>query len=110
MNSKEIQSLLEAAKPSIINSLKEELIRSLDYNVKQKAIEEISKFVVDWIKEEVLPEVKKELVESKESLISIGIKSAPEISNLIASELTKALKANLEQSWTRKKILENLFL
>lgn len=74
MNTEEMNALLDAAKPAIIESLKQELTRGITYDVKQAAMEEVKKTVIAWVTAEVIPEVVKSLVESREGLISVGPK------------------------------------
>lgn len=104
----QIQELLDAAKPSVIESIKNDLIRNVTYDVREAAGRLIQEHIQAWIKENVLPELSKQLVESKESLISVGVAAAPQLVQQIATAMTEALAENLKNTWERKKIFEAL--
>jgi hypothetical protein len=109
MTEKDIQELLDKAKPAVIESLQKELAGSISYQVKQIASEEVVKFVREWIRDEVLPEIKRELVESKESFISVAVRTAPVIGEELSKHLTDTVKKSLENSYARGEILKKLF-
>jgi hypothetical protein len=109
MYSKEqIQELLDAAKPSVIESIKADLIRNVSYDVRETAGRLIQEHVQSWIKENVLPEISRQLVESRESLISVGTAAAPLLVQQLATAMTESLAENLKNSWERKKVFEAL--
>jgi hypothetical protein len=104
----QIQELLDAAKPSVIETIKNDLIRSVTYDVQDTAARLIKAHIETWIKENILPEISKQLVESKESLISVGVAAAPQLVQQLATAMTEALAENLKSQWERKKIFEAL--
>lgn len=104
-----MNELLDAAKPGIIESLKNELTRSITYDVKQAAMEEVKKTVVAWVTAEIIPDVVKSLVEYREGLISIGPKVGAAIVDEISKSMILTASENLKQSWNRKVIFEKLF-
>lgn len=101
-----VQQILTEQAPSILAGLKEEIssaaIRQSQYIIE----EEIGQHVRDWIKAEVLPELTKQLVESKDGLVSIGTKAAPLMCEQLANSLCEGLKKNLETSYSRKRLFE----
>ena len=109
MNAEEINKMLEEIKPDIQASLKKELLQSITWEAKQEATRQIQKCISDFIAEEILPEVKKDLIESKESLVSIGIKAAPMIVDEIAKAMCKSVADKLGQSYSRDSLFASLF-
>lgn len=108
MKEEEIKELLEAAKPQIVESFKQRVLESADYELRTAVIEEVKSHVIEWVKAEVLPEVQKELVESKDSFISLGVKVAPAMMDELTKAMTTELADKLNDSWKRRKIFEAL--
>jgi len=109
LSQEQINSILEDAKPSIVEGLKKQVSTACVYNLKQLVSDEVTKEVKAYISAEIIPEIRRQLIESKEGLISSAVKMGP----IVVEELTKTLannvKKNLESSWNRKSILEGLF-
>lgn len=108
MTTEQMQELLEAAKPSVIESLKRELTQSISWEVKAKAGELIRLHTEEWIKAHILPEITKSMIESKEGMIAIGVKLAPAIVDEITKAMIAAVAKNMTDSWSRKKFFESL--
>jgi len=108
LEKQDLDKILEDIKPSIINGFKNELKTSIDYETKERVKKEIGDFISKWIKEEVIPEIEKELIESKEGLIKVAPKMAEELTAQITTRFAEDCKKNLENSWTRKKLFETL--
>jgi len=87
MNKEDIDKLLDEIKPDIKESLQKEMLSSLTYDVKQQAISQIASGVKQFVNDEIMPEIMKQLVESKEGLISVGVKAGP----LVVDEISKAM-------------------
>lgn len=105
----QIQEMLEAAKPSIIESLKKELSQSIGYEVKEELRRQVQKCAQEWITSNVVPEVTRQLIEEKEGLISAALQLAPAMNALLVEAMTKEISERLSQSWNRKKIFEAMF-
>jgi len=100
----QINEMLEAAKPSIINGFKEEISKNITWEIREKAAAVIQKEVEAWVKENVIPEVLKGLTERKEGFIGLGVEFGQQAVQLISQSMTDTLKKKLESSWERKKI------
>ncbi len=105
----EINKLLDAAKPRVIESLQEEISKTISYNVLAQARETISKHVADWVVANVVPDITKQLIESRDGLISVGAKVAEQLADELVKGMTEQISENLKHSWTRREILEKLF-
>jgi len=105
----QINEMLEAAKPSIVESFKKEIKDSISWDVKNTASKIVVEETTKWVKENIVPELIKQLVESKDGLISIGIKSSDEIVKILCESLTTALSEKLKDSWRRKEVLGKIF-
>jgi hypothetical protein len=104
----QIESMLEAAKPSVIESLQKELTNSISWQVKEGAQTQIAAYVKKWVDENVLPEVEKTLIENKESLIGVGVKMAEVMTDELAKSFTEAVKETLSTSYRRSEVFKAL--
>lgn len=109
IDEEQIKTLLEEIKPSIMRGFKKEIKEVVEQKIKWEAQEIIGSYVRDWIKENIIPELQKNLVESKEGLILMGIKLTEAIVADLSHSITIHMKEKLENTWERKKILEALF-
>lgn len=109
LDKKQIDDILTELQPSIINTLKSEITKRVEWQVLDAVSTEISKFTKEWVAENVIPELKKSLIENKKSLVSIGISLSESITTTLAEELTKELSENLSSSYKRTAILKALF-
>jgi predicted N-formylglutamate amidohydrolase len=104
----QINDLLEAAKPSIIEGLKKEIKQSITYQMQEAAAKAVREHTTNWITENVIPEITKELVESKEGLVALGAKLAPVLLDSLTESFADTIKKKMESSWERKKVFEAL--
>ena len=109
LDQKTLNEILEQVKPSLIDGLKQELQSGITYEVKQAVAEQVRDHITKWIQVEVLPEITKNLIESKEGFIALGPRIGEEALESLALSFTKSLKDNLNNSWSRKEIFKALF-
>jgi hypothetical protein len=103
-----INELLEAAKPSVIESLKRELTQMVSYEVRSEAAKIVQAETVKWVNENIVPAIIAALVEQKDGMISIGTKLGPALVDEITKGMVTTVSEKLKQSWERKKIWEAL--
>lgn len=109
MNPDEIERLMEAAKPSIIESLKQELTKHISWDVKNAAAKLIGDHITQWIKDNVIPDVTEQLVAGKNGFLAIAGTLGPAIVEEVVKSMTLALSEKMKSSWERKKIFEAMF-
>jgi len=109
LNVEQTKEIIDRHLPSILDGLKDELRQTIAWDVKQAATAQVSKFVVEWVQEHVIPEVAKQLVESKDGLISLGGKLGQETVDAVTAAMTAQLTETLKNSWSRKGVFEALF-
>jgi Ni,Fe-hydrogenase III component G len=109
MTQSEINDLLEAAKPSIIEALKKEITAGISYEAKEVVQKEVQAAVTEWVKENIIPAVVEQLVESKDGIISTAVSLAPMMVDEINKGLISALSEKMKSSWERKKIFDSMF-
>lgn len=105
----DIESLLEEARPQVLESLKRELSQQISYDARNALSGEINKLVKQWVEDEIIPEVSKMLIESKDSILSSCVVSAEQIAKLLAESMLVKVKENVESSYKRNNIMEALF-
>lgn len=103
-----INEIVSNLKPSIMEGVKNELQSSISHQVKQTILNQIGEYCKTWVQENIIPEIEKELIESKDGLIKIGTSVSEEITEEIAISMAATIKKKLENSWDRKKIFEAL--
>lgn len=109
ITAEQINEMLEAAKPSIIEGFKQEIKSSISWEVKNKAAEIVADETAKWVKENIVPEIVKQLVESKEGLISVSVKLAPMMVESLVTAMADEFKNKMQNSWDRTKIFEAIF-
>jgi len=108
MDKEFVEQAMKSAIPAVIESLKEELKRGIDWQVKDAAMNEIKGYVVEWVKENIIPAIGDELLGMKGELIEAGKHTAGIIADSLAEEVRKTVHDKLEHSWDRKKIFAAL--
>lgn len=106
---KTADELVAMALPSVLEGLKAEIRQTIDWQVKEQAGKLVASHVTEWMKENILPELTKQLVESKDGLMALSAELAPKMVEMLAESLLSELKEKLEKSWERNKIFESMF-
>lgn len=104
----QINDLLEAAKPSIIEGLKNDIKQHITWEMKESAGKIVREHVSKWVNENIIPEITSQLVESKEGLIALGAKLTPVLLDSLTESFADAIKKKMENSWERKKVFDAL--
>ena len=104
-----VQELLDAAKPAVVERLKQDLVNAVTWEVKEHATAAIRDHVKAWVIDNVLPEVTEILIGSRDGLVSAAAKLAPALVNAMVEQMTADAVKNLSQSWTRRDLFEKLF-
>lgn len=109
LTQEDFEKLVEEAKPAILNAFKEEVTKSISWEMKSKATELIRAAIEDWVKAEILPTLAEHLIASKDGLLSVAKKAADEVSDEIVKGLVASVKEKMANSWNRKAVFEALF-
>ncbi len=110
LNQEQINEILENSIPSIAEGLSKDLSDSISRQISYESGELVGEFVRNWVKENILPEVEKNLIESKDGLIRVGIELGDQSVKLVTENMVKALSENLSSTYNRKKMFEGMFL
>jgi hypothetical protein len=105
---KTAEEMVELALPSVLEGLKAEIKATIDWQIKQDAGKLVSDHVTEYIKENVLPEISLQLIESKDGLIALGATLGPALVEAMTASLLEKFKENL-QGYRRTQIFEAMF-
>jgi hypothetical protein len=109
LTQEQIDSILSAALPNIVEGFKKQITDHASWDVLSEAKAEIVKAITAWVKENVIPEIIKQLVESKDGLIALGPQIAENLCDAILVSCTEHLKKKLERDYDRREIFKALF-
>jgi len=109
LSKEQIEEILNDAKPSIVEGIKNNVVNSMTYDVRESLLQLVKAEVQEFVKTEIIPELQKELIESKQGLVSVAVNFAPVIVEELTKSMAESVKVNLESSWKRKEILTKLF-
>ena len=101
-----LKEALKSAIPQVVESLKDELTREFDWQMKQTAMEEVNKFVVEWIKVHVLPEIGEDLMCLKDELLKASKCLSEEISSELTKSISKSFSKKMESSYNRRELFK----
>lgn len=105
----QVQEIFESAKPDIIAGLKAEITRQASWDVTSVASTAVKAEITKFVTEEIVPEIRTLLIESKAGIISTVVPVCETISVELTKALAEEMKKKLEQSYTRAEILKTLF-
>lgn len=109
ITNEEVQAALDAARPEIIKRLVKEFSDEVQRTVKWEMDKQVAKFVEDFFKTEIIPDMRVALVEEKPILLAAAIEGANQIGAALTQALVDEFKKKVSQSWERGKILEAMF-
>lgn len=105
----EIAQILEDAKDelraSLIKDMKDRLKSSVEYTLGA----EVRKVVEEYVKDEIVPDLKASLIEDKPIILKAAIKSANEVGEILAVALVDDMKEKLGKDYTRRNILNAIW-
>ena len=109
MNTDFYTEILEENKEAVKQRVKDAILESVTCRFEWEVPEALNKLVADFMKKEIIPELRKELYESKDEFVDL----ATEIIRGVPAELGKAMQAKLAEtltdSWKLKKVTSALF-
>ena len=109
INTEQMQELIANQMPSILEGMKKELRETLTTQAVRCATDLVSKATAEWMNENLVPEIHRQLVESKDGLLVVAEEFGKELTIQLTEALSGSLKKRLESSWERKKIFSALF-
>ncbi len=110
MTEEDLQQFLQANKKDIQHQVKQRLIEGLLANHSWTMRDQIGEVVSEFMKTEIMPEVRAHLASEKSAILEAAIRSASNIGDMLAQEIVTQAAKNLQgNSWQFKKIAEALF-
>ena len=105
----QLNDMLEAAKPSIIEGFKKDIQESINWEVRQTAASLIRREVETWISKNIIPEIHRQLVESKNGFLKLGTKLGEGLVEVLIENLLIVFKDNLQTGYKRRDIFKSMF-
>lgn len=97
MTEEDLKEFLEANKAEIQAKVKEKLIDGLLANHKWTMNDQIGQTVAEFMKDEIMPEVKAYLVSEKSAILAGAVKAASEIGDMLAKQLVTQAAKNINE-------------
>jgi hypothetical protein len=109
ITSEEITQVLEKHRKELVAHMIEETKTEISRKVNWELGDQISNIVTKFVSEEIAPEIRSQLAESK----PVILKAVADMAEQFSTDLTKALLdqagKNLKESYKRSQILKELF-
>ena len=109
LTNEEIAKLLDEAKPSIVAGLKADILGQISWDVKNAVGGLVKEHVEQWVKENILPDITRGLIESKAGMVAVGVQLGPEVAKVMVASLLDSLKKTMEQSYRRTSVFKSMF-
>lgn len=109
MTTEDMDELLNAARPGIVESLKEELTKAITWDAKQRVINLVNAHVEEWVKANILPEITNELVAGKDGMIALGKTLGPAIVEHVTKGIALQVAETMKESYKRRQFFEAMF-
>lgn len=109
LTNEQIEQAVKDSLPSVLDGLKTSLAERALYEAREATARLVAQEVTEWVKAEVIPEIKSVLVESKAGLMATVPALAAGITTALTEAMLAEVKSKLEKSWDRQKIMESLF-
>ena len=105
----EITKILEDAKDELRANLVEDMKDRLKTSVEYTLGAEVRKVIEEYVKTEIVPDLKAALIEDKPIILKAAIKGANEIGEVLSKALVEDMKAKLGKEYTRRNIIDAIW-
>ena len=105
----QLTQLLAEAQEQVKASIIEEAKTTVSYRVGRELGEQINKVIAEYVKTEIVPEIRAYLIEHKAVILEGMVKAAGQMSDKIAEALLAELTDNLSTGYKRERIAKALF-
>jgi hypothetical protein len=108
LTEEDLKSIMESATEQLKSQLKDQLVNKVQWQMDSTAENLIKNHVVDWMKENVLPEVTAILQDQKVGLVNAVASAAPKMAETLAKRMTTSFQKNLE-SYSGRDFFKKMF-
>lgn len=111
MTEEDLKKFLEDNKAEVQSQVKQRLIEGLLINHQWTMRDQIGETVSDFMKTEIMPEVKAYLSSEKSAILEAAVKAAAEIGDMLSKQLVAQAAKNINEksSYQFKSIAEAIF-
>lgn len=111
MTEEDLKKFLEDSKAEVQAQVKERLISGLLANHSWTLSEQISDTVAEFMKTEIMPDVKAYLASEKSAILEAAVKAASEIGEMLSKQLVVQAAKNIDakNSYSFQKVTKAIF-
>jgi len=110
MNEEDLKNFLEANKAEIQAKVRDRLIEGLLANHQWTMRDQIGEVVSAFMKEEIMPEVRKHLVSEKSSILAAALASTAQIGEMLTKAMVERAAKNISaDSYSFRETLQAIF-
>ncbi len=110
MNEEDLKQFLETNKAEIQAKVRERLIDGLLQNHSWTMRDQITETVAAFMKEEIMPEVKKHLVSEKSAILEAAIASTSQVGEMLTKAMVERAAKNISaDSYAFREVLSAIF-
>ena len=105
----EIAKILDDAKDELRANLVEDMKNQMKSSVEYTLGAELRKVVAEYVKDEIVPDLKARLIDDKPIILKAAINSANEVGEILSKALVEDMKEKLGKDYTRRNILNAIW-
>lgn len=105
----DVQSLLDEGREQIVSAIVADAKSRLSWTVGNQLAEAIQPVVKQFIADEIIPELRAQLLEQKGVIIEAAAQAAVAIGESVAKSLVSQAMSNANDSYKRGKIMDAIF-
>ena len=105
----DVQSLLEESRGQVVAAIVDDAKRRLPWTIGNQIAEEVQPVVKQFVADEILPELRAQLLEQKAVIVEAAAQAAVAIGESVAKTLVAQAMSNANDSYKRGKIMDAIF-
>ena len=105
----DVQSLLEESRGQVVAAIVDDAKRRLSWTIGNQIAEEVQPVVKQFVADEILPELRAQLLEQKAVIIEAAAQAAIAIGESVAKALVAQAISTTSDSYKRGKIMDAIF-
>jgi Na+-transporting methylmalonyl-CoA/oxaloacetate decarboxylase beta subunit len=105
----DVTQIIDAARDEVTKAAITEVKQQLQWTVGRRLAEEINPIVVEFVKAEIVPDLKALLFEQKSVILEAAAQAAVIIGTAVAEQLTADAAKAMNNGYSRGKIIDAIF-
>lgn len=105
----DVQSMLDESRSQVVAAIVDDARRRLSWTVGEQIAEQVKPVVKQFVADEILPELRAQLVEQKGVILEAAVQAAIVIGESVAKSLIAQATQSANDSYRRSKIMDAIF-